>query len=360
MMKEIVQLYDGGCGDRLGSQFCRMISQEHGLTPDGMVRCGSWRQMERLPVMFYEAKDRFHPRSVMVREGVTTGVVMDMIRRQVEMCDSLQGFTFCHSMSPSEGGMIGEVLTSLRDEFSDSVIATFSVMGHDPDVMMLHNMINMTDINIMFDNRTIHDICVSQLGLASPSYSDINHLISQVMSGVTASLRFPAPDLNNPITDLQQLKVNSVPAPGLQFLQPSCAPLTICNRGHTQLSSSPSQLLDQLLASKHNLTSSAAGTKLTMTSTFRGPMSRAEIEDNIHRVKLPDVQMTSNIVSVCPPCVQSSAVCVTNSTSITRMLSRMKSKYSFKHEKDDLVPANEAVKDVIQKYENQESSKGKL
>ena len=126
-MKEIVQLYDGGCGDRIGTLFGRMISQEHGLTPDGMVSCGSWSQMEGLPVMFHETRDRrFHPRSVMLKKENNIEDVMDMIRRQVEMCDVIQGFTLCHSLSSSK--LMSDVMTGLRDEFCDSVLATFSVM----------------------------------------------------------------------------------------------------------------------------------------------------------------------------------------------------------------------------------------
>ena len=358
-MKEIVQLYDGGCGDRIGSLFGRMISQEHGLTPDGMVRCGSWSQMEGLPVMFHETRDRrFHPRSVMLKKENNIEDVMDMIRRQVEMCDVIQGFTLCHSLSSSK--LMSDVMTGLRDEFCDSVLATFSVMDDDHDVMMLHDIVNMTDINIMFDNRTIHDTCVSQLGISRPCYSDINHLISLVMSGITASLRFP--ELNNPITDLHQLEVRSVPSPGLQLLQPILAPLTICKRGHNHLPSSPSQLIGQLLEPGHNLTSTAgaAGTQLTMTSTFRGPMSRAEVEDNIKEVNPPFGKMTSNVVSVCPPCVKYSACCVTNSTSIIRVLPRMNKGSNLHNEKDDLVYAHSTLDAVLEKYRSQKSASGKL
>ena len=60
------------------------------------------------------------------------------------------------------------------------------------------------------------------LKLASPSYGDLNHLVSAVMSGVTTCLRFPG-QLNS---DLRKLAVNMVPFPRLHFFMVGFAPLT--------------------------------------------------------------------------------------------------------------------------------------
>jgi len=43
---------------------------------------------------------------------------------------------------------------------------------------------------MVIDNEALYDICTRTLKI-SPTYGDLNHLISQAMSGVTASLRFP-------------------------------------------------------------------------------------------------------------------------------------------------------------------------
>lgn len=55
----------------------------------------------------------------------------------------------------------------------------------------------------------------------SPSYSELNGLIANVMSGITCSLRFPG-QLN---ADLRKLAVNLVPFPRLHFFTASYAPL---------------------------------------------------------------------------------------------------------------------------------------
>jgi len=63
------------------------------------------------------------------------------------------------------------------------------------------------------DNEAIYDICRKRLSLNSPSYQNLNRLIAQVASSVTASLRFDG-TLNVDITELNE---NLVPFPKLNF-----------------------------------------------------------------------------------------------------------------------------------------------
>jgi len=70
-----------------------------------------------------------------------------------------------------------------------------------------------TDESFTIDNEALYDICFRTLKLEKPSYNDLNHLVSQTMSGVTTCLRFPG-QLN---ADLRKLAVNMVPFPRLHF-----------------------------------------------------------------------------------------------------------------------------------------------
>lgn len=67
-----------------------------------------------------------------------------------------------------------------------------------------------------------YDICFRTLKLKNPAYGELNKLVSEVMSGITTSLRFPG-QLNS---DLRKLAVNMVPFPRLHFFMPGFAPLT--------------------------------------------------------------------------------------------------------------------------------------
>ena len=58
----------------------------------------------------------------------------------------------------------------------------------------------------MFENprEALYDICFRTLKLTTPTYGDLNHLVSAGLSGVTCCLRFPG-QLN---ADLRKLAVN--------------------------------------------------------------------------------------------------------------------------------------------------------
>ena len=60
---------------------------------------------------------------------------------------------------------------------------------------------------IQVDNEAIYDICKSRLGVSQPSFTNLNRLIAQVVSSVTASLRFDG-SLN---VDLNEFQTNLVP-----------------------------------------------------------------------------------------------------------------------------------------------------
>lgn len=59
-------------------------------------------------------------------------------------------------------------------------------------------------IYFCIDNEALYDICFRTLKLTIPTYSDLNHLVSVTMSGVTTCLQF----LGQLNVDLQKLTVN--------------------------------------------------------------------------------------------------------------------------------------------------------
>ena len=55
--------------------------------------------------------------------------VMDVIRKEAENCDCLQGFQLTHSLGGGTGSGMGSLLTSkMREEYPDRIISTFSVV----------------------------------------------------------------------------------------------------------------------------------------------------------------------------------------------------------------------------------------
>ena len=68
----------------------------------------------------------------------------------------------------------------------------------------MHQLVENSDETFCIDNEALYDICFRTLKLTTPTYGDLNHLVSIVMSGITTCLRFPG-QLNS---DLRKLAVN--------------------------------------------------------------------------------------------------------------------------------------------------------
>ena len=72
MVREIVSIQVGQCGNQLGGKFWEMIADEHGVDKEGIYKGDSDLQLERIEVYFNEASTRddrvrkYVPRAVLV------------------------------------------------------------------------------------------------------------------------------------------------------------------------------------------------------------------------------------------------------------------------------------------------------
>lgn len=141
--------------------------------------------------------------------------ILDVVRKEAENSDALQGFQFTHSLGGGTGSGLGSLLLSkVREEYPDRMLATFSVVPSpkvsdtivEPynAVLTVHQLVDNSDATYCIDNEALYDICLKTLKLSNPGYGELNHLISSVMSGISTSLRFPG-QLN---ADLRKLCVN--------------------------------------------------------------------------------------------------------------------------------------------------------
>jgi len=172
------------------SQFWEVISDEHGIDPTGTYHGDSDLQLERINVYYNEATGgKYVPRAILVdlepgtmdavRSGpfgqifrpdnfvfgqsgagnnwakghYTEGAelvdsVLDVVRKEAESCDCLQGFQLTHSLGGGTGAGMGTLLISkIREEYPDRIMMTFSVVP-SPKVSFVE--FNFTHFSIAF------------------------------------------------------------------------------------------------------------------------------------------------------------------------------------------------------------------
>merc|ERR1712142_11345 len=88
-------------------------------------------------------------------------------------------------------------------------------------MLSTHWLLDHTEVSLMLDNEAIYQICQKQLDIDRPSYSDLNIIISKVVSSMSAALRFDG-EAN---VDLGEFQTNLVPFPRLHFMTTSLAPV---------------------------------------------------------------------------------------------------------------------------------------
>ena len=241
----------GVLGAELGAEYWRLVAAEHGLAGGESagytgyrLGCSSWAQVASLDTVWAEQRGgSYTARAVTMPGGGGGDTGAELLRREVERCDQLQGLLLCHALSCWAPDWAEQV----RDLCPASPLATFSVLD-TADPRQLSGLLAAAD-------------SVAVLAPAAPA-----HLAARAMAGVTAPLRLPA----RVTTSLQQLQASTAPLPRLNLLQPGLAPASSCGRGvPLQLP----QLAAQLLSPDTRLSAGlvpGGGRQLAMASVFRG------------------------------------------------------------------------------------------
>ncbi|VAH94825.1 unnamed protein product [Triticum turgidum subsp. durum] len=268
-MRECISIHIGQAGIQVGNACWELYCLEHGIQPDGQMpgdktvgggddafntffsETGAGKHVPRAvfvdlePTVIDEVRtgtyrQLFHPEQLIsgkedaannfARGHYTIGkeivdLCLDRIRKLADNCTGLQGFLVFNAVGGGTGSGLGSLLlerlsvdygkkSKLGFTVYPSPQVSTSVVEPYNSVLSTHSLLEHTDVAVLLDNEAIYDICRRSLDIERPTYTNLNRLVSQVISSLTASLRFDGA-LN---VDVNEFQTNLVPYPSIQFV----------------------------------------------------------------------------------------------------------------------------------------------
>uniref|UniRef100_A0A2C9KER9 Tubulin alpha chain n=1 Tax=Biomphalaria glabrata TaxID=6526 RepID=A0A2C9KER9_BIOGL len=244
-MRECISVHVGQAGVQIGNACWELYCLEHGIQPDGQMpsdktigggddsfntffsETGAGKHVPRAvfvdlePTVVDEVRtgtyrQLFHPEQLITgkedaannyaRGHYTIGkeivdLVLDRIRKLADQCTGLQGFLIFHSFGGGTGSGFASLLMERLSvdygkksklEFAIYPAPQISTAVVEPynSILTTHTTLEHSDCAFMVDNEAIYDICRRNLDIERPTYTNLNRLIGQIVSSITASLRY--------------------------------------------------------------------------------------------------------------------------------------------------------------------------
>ena len=332
----------GQCGNQIGSEFWKQLCREHGISPNGILEDFATHGDDRKDVFFYQADDdHYVPRALLLdleprvvnsiqtsahrqlfnqenvfvspegggagnnwASGYSQGerfhdILMDMVDREADNSDSLEGFVLSHSIAGGTGsGMGSYILEKLNDHFPKKLIQTYSVFPNwdnqsDVVVQPYNSLLTMkrltlnADSVVVLDNTALAKIAVDRLKIVNPTVSHMNSIVSTVMAASTTTLRYPG-YMNN---DLVGLVASLIPTPRCHFLMTGYTPLVLNDVPNTATTTvrktSVLDVMRRLTQTKNIMVSASTrrGCYISILNIIQGDVDPTQVHKALQRLR---------------------------------------------------------------------------
>jgi len=403
-MRECLLIHLGQAGSQIGNACWELFCLEHGIQPNGQKptndnddayddddsfntffsETGAGKYVPRCVFLDLEPtvideirtgtyRSLFHPEQLIsgkedasnnyARGHYTVGkevidLVLDRIRKLADNCTGLQGFMIFHSFGGGTGAGFGALLLERLNidynkkskiEFAvypSPQVATAVVEPYNA-VLCSHAMMEHSDVAFMVDNEAMYDICRRNLDIERPTYTNLNRLVAQGISSITASLRFDGA-LS---VDMTEFQTNLVPYPRIHFPLCSFAPVIAAEKAyHEQLSVSEITASVFEPANMMVKCDPRHGKYMACVLMYRGDVVPKDVNAAIATIK---VKRTIQFVDWCPTVfkvginnqpptvvpggdlakVQRSVIMISNTTAIGEVSGRLDHKFDLMYSK---------------------------
>lgn len=401
-MREVISLHVGQAGVQIGNACWELYCLEHGIKPDGRMPSDDsvGKEDDSFNTFFSETPGGKHvPRAIYVdleptvvdevrrgkyhslfhpdqlitgkedaannyaRGHYTVGKehvdqVVDGVRKLTEQCTGLQGFLVFHSFGGGTGSGFASLLMERLSvdygkksklEFSIYPAPQISTAVVEPynSILTTHTTLEHSDCSFMVDNEALYDICRKNLSVERPNYASLNRLLAQIVSSITASLRFEGA-LN---VDLTEFQTNLVPYPRIHFPLVTYSPIISAEKAHHE-SLTVSEITQQCFEPANQMVKCdpRLGKYMACCLLYRGDVVPKDVNVAIANIK---TKRTIQFVDWCPtgfkvginyeppaavpggelPALRRSVCMLSNTTAIAEAWNRLDHKFDLMYAK---------------------------
>lgn len=319
--------------------------------------------------------------------------LFDMVEREAEGSDSLEGFILTHSIAGGTGSGLGSfILEKLNDRFPKKIIQTYSVFPNQTSdvivqpynsLLTLKRLCLNVDCTIVLDNTALDRIAEERLGIKSATVNQTNALISTVMAASTSTLRYPG-YMNN---DMTGLLASLIPTPKCHFLISGYTPMVLEKHVSSVKKTTVIDVMRRLLQTNNIMVSAQTkkGLYISILNIIQGDVDASQIHKSLQRIK---EKKLANMIEWGPSSIQVaiskkspyvenphkvSGLMMANHTSVRQLFSKIMKDYQnmrrmnafieqYRKEKmfvenlDEFDDCARVVNDLIEEYKNAEKN----